>query len=64
MTLSLIGLLIFLIAGKIIFGLLNLSELEEYFSFAFHKLIALPFLLLVIEGGRQLYEIIDKSKLD
>lgn len=57
------GLLILLgmlISGKVIFGLLNLPILEEYFSFAFHKLVALPFLLLAIEGGRSIYNLIDE----
>ncbi|SDB64910.1 hypothetical protein SAMN03097699_3021 [Flavobacteriaceae bacterium MAR_2010_188] len=53
------ALLSVLILGKIIFGVLNVTILEEYFSFAFHKLIALPFLLLAIEGGMSFYKIID-----
>lgn len=58
---GLLSIIILLILGKVIFGIINLQIMEEYFSFAFHKLIALPFLLLAIEGGRFLYVLIEEK---
>jgi hypothetical protein len=44
---ALLILLFVLISGKIIFGYLDAPILAEYFSFAFHKLVVLPFILLL-----------------
>ncbi|WP_228850332.1 hypothetical protein [Aegicerativicinus sediminis] len=58
LKLALLVLLLTLIVGKLLFGYLQMPILAEYVSFAFHKLIGLPFLLLAIEGGRQFYKYI------
>jgi hypothetical protein len=52
---------LYLISGKIIFWYLDAPILAEYFSFAFHKLAALPF-IIAIEGGRQIWVIIENQQ--